>query len=74
MRKVNVVQKNPEVPVLEIVAQDIKALSNFGKNIQASKLKQKAVILLLHHMTSLPQRDIKAVLDAIPLLEKEYLK
>lgn len=71
---VKVVQKSIEHPVLEIVAQDIKALSEFGRSIQSSKLKQKAILVLLSHTTQLSQRDIKTVLDAIPLLEKEYLK
>lgn len=72
--KIKVVQKSPEHPVLEIVAQDIKAISNLGRQINTSRLNQKAVIILLAHMTQLPQNTIRMVLDALPQLERQYLK
>jgi hypothetical protein len=49
-------------------------LSNAFKKIEASKLTRRAIVLLLQDQTDLSQRDINAVLDAAPKLEKYYTK
>lgn len=62
-----------EIPT-EIIATHIAALARMGKNIKASRLKEKTMLVLLNHMTSVPQKEIKKILDALPQLEKQYLK
>lgn len=76
MRKVQVIQsdkKEEQVP-LHILAIEFKKLCKAGEELAASRLKQKTVLILLSHMTGLPQRDIKTVLEALPQIEKEFLK
>lgn len=70
-----IVKQNPdkEIPV-EILAQHIKAMSDVGKKLAASSMKQKTVLVLLNHTTGVAQKDIKKILDALPQLEKIYLK
>jgi hypothetical protein len=75
MNKVKVVQREGEPPIeLEIIAQDIAKLAQVGRNIAASRLKQKTILILLSHFTGLGQHNIKTILDALPQLEKTYLK
>lgn len=64
----------PPVPTFDIVADDVRKLSRVGNEIKASRLKMKAVVILLHHIAGLSQRGMVKVLDALPQLEKEYLK
>lgn len=59
---------------LEIVAQNIEKLSAIGQAIKASRLTEVAVLTLLKHSTGLYQNQVKIVLDALPELEKNYLK
>lgn len=67
--KVEVLKEN-----LDALADHVAVLSEIGKMIEKSRLKQKTLILLLQQMTKLPQRDIMLVLDALPKLEQEFLK
>lgn len=59
---------------LNVIASDIEKVSKIAEVFSVSRFKQKAVLVLLKHQTGLPERDIKRVLDALPLLSKEYLK
>jgi hypothetical protein len=69
------VKQNPENEVpLEIMAESIVALSQFGKKMSASRLRQRAVLLLLKDMTGISPEKIKKILDALPDLEQQYLK
>lgn len=74
MKKVSIKQ-NPEAEIpLEIMAEHIEKLSRFGQQIKSSRLKQKTIAILLSHATGLSQAKINDVLDALPQLEKLYLK
>lgn len=59
---------------LNIIATHIEKVSRAAESFKASRLKEKTILVLLHSMTGLAQRDIKLVLDSLPLLEKEFLK
>lgn len=59
---------------LNIIATHIESVSRAAESFKASRLKEKTILVLLHHMTGLAQRDIQLVLTALPMLEKEYLK
>lgn len=75
-RKISVVQpknKDEEIP-LEVMAASVVKLAEVGKQLSASRLKQKTVIMLLHDATGVGKREIEAILDALPELEKRYLK
>jgi len=74
-QKVNVCVKDGEEPLhLEVLQNEIIKLANVGKQIEKSKLTQRAIILLLHDITKLPQRNIQYVLNALPALADKYIK
>ena len=52
----------------------VLAISNLGKQLDASRLKRRAVLVLLQDMTGLSLTDIGKVLGALPELEATYLK
>jgi hypothetical protein len=56
------------------LADEIQKLSEIGAELANSKLKQRTIVLLLADMTKLAQRDIKAVLEALPVMRKTFLK
>lgn len=59
---------------LNTIAEHIEKLAAVGAAFHGSRLKAKTVLVLLNHMTKVPQRDIEIILNALPLLEREYLK
>lgn len=69
---IKVTEDKPES--LELIATQIKEISEVFKKIESSPLKQKTIILLLHHATGLPQGTVKVILDTAPQLAKMYLK
>lgn len=71
-RKLELIE--PEKAQLLELAGAIEKLSKVGEALRDSRLSEKAILLLLSNMTSLSQRDVKAVLDALPKLEKTFLK
>lgn len=73
--KVNVKQ-NADDPTesLDVIASALIDVAAAFKRLNDSKLKRRAIILLLQDMTKLPQRDIEAVLDAAPRLVEVYTK
>jgi len=76
MPKVKIVKENPndeEIP-FEIIQESIVRLSQLGKNIKKSRLTDRAVVLLIKDMTDAPMVWIRKVLNAIPELEKTYIK
>ena len=74
-RAVKIVAKEgQELPEFKILAEEIAMFSKVGKQIQNSRLKLKTILIILSHATGLSQEKCKLVLDALPQLEKEYLK
>lgn len=69
-----IIKKEVSQHELRLVADHIEAVAKAAQQFQTSRLKEKTILVLLKHMTGLPERDIKAVLNALPLLGKEYLK
>ena len=75
MHKVDVVVAVGEEPIqFEVLQAEILKLSNVGKQIENSRLTQRAIILLLHDLTKVPRAHIKYILNALPALEGKYLK
>lgn len=73
--KVDVCIKDGEEPLaFEVLQPEIVKLANVGKQINESRLKQRAIILLLHDITKIPKAHIKYVLNALPTLKDRYLK
>jgi hypothetical protein len=71
---VNVVQ-DPESPIpFDVMADAIVKLSQLGEAMRSTRLERKVVLLLLHDMTGINIGVIGVILDAIPQLEKLYLK
>jgi len=71
--KITQKENKPEVSI-EILAQSIEAIAKFGKELKNSRLKEKTILILIQSVTGLARADIKAVLDALPQLEAEFLK
>jgi hypothetical protein len=80
-----VVVKQPEIdPVpLEIMAQSIVAISEGIKKLRATRLNERALVLLIQHAAPSvgrfgtdpsSQKQVRAVLAGIEGLEREYLK
>lgn len=67
--------KDKENPIgVEVLEQAIVNLSDGMKAIQNSRLTTKALVVLLHHATKVPQYQVESVLDALESIEKIYLK
>lgn len=64
----------PETVPFDEIAEAILEVSKLGTRIKQSKLKEKAILVLLSNATGLSQTIIKQVLDELPLLQKNYLK
>lgn len=72
--EIKVTTKEEAMPDLEILAEHIKQLSELGKKLKNSKLKENTILLLIKDHTGIPKHQIKRILDALPELEKIYLK
>jgi len=59
---------------LEDIAEAIIKISRLGEAIEKSRLNQRAIILLIQNITKVNRNDIKYVLNALPQLEKTFLK
>jgi hypothetical protein len=55
------------------IAGAIVRLADLGDALQASRLKQRALILLLHDITKVRKNDIMYVLNALPSL-RDYVR
>jgi hypothetical protein len=62
-----------EIPIEEI-AESIQKLSDGMKVLNSSRLKQETIVLLLHHVTKVRKSDINDILNALPELERTFLK
>jgi hypothetical protein len=72
-QKIKVVQPDEEIPT-EILAEAIVKLSAVGKTLKGSRLKKHTILLLLKDATKIPFHEIEKILDALPELERLYLK
>jgi hypothetical protein len=73
---VKVSQKvDQEVPT-EILATEIVAISQGIKKLRATKLNEKALLILLQHAIpgTIAIKTIKAVIDGLGDLERQYVK
>jgi len=52
----------------------IQDVSEAFKNLQASKVKERVILLLIRDQTNLPLTDIQQVLNAAANLKSKYLK
>lgn len=59
---------------LESMADNIAKVAEVGATIKNSRLKEKAVLVLLKDLTGESQATIKKILDALPELERQYLR
>jgi hypothetical protein len=65
-------EENPEP--LEIIAQSVIEVADAMKKISNSRLKQRAIILLIKDLTNLPMKDIESVLNTATKLREHYIK
>ena len=68
------VAKSDPPETKEILAEAITRISDGFAALQKSGLNKKAIIILIQAETRLAQRDIRAVLDALPRLKGWYCR
>jgi hypothetical protein len=56
----------------EALAAQLAAISDSMRRLLASGLNRKAVIILLHYTSKVPQRDIEYVLNSMDVLKQRY--
>jgi len=71
MPKVSV--KETEAPT-EIIADSIVSISEGIRKLRSGRLNDRAIVILIHHVCGIGQREIRSVLDAMETLESNYLK
>lgn len=70
--KVKTNEENPES--LELIAQSIIEISDAFQKINSSRLKRRAVVLLIKDITGIGVREIELILDNAPKLKDYYTK
>ncbi len=60
--------------VLATLETEIRKLSEIGKVLAKSNFKKRTICLLLRDFTGVPMQDIASILDALPQMDKYYLK
>lgn len=73
-RAVRVVQDKENPVAFEVLAASIQTIADGMKKLTESRLTEYALILLLVDATKLSRRDVGVVLNALKLLEYNYLK
>lgn len=70
-RAVKVVED--ETPT-EVLAASIAEIAKAMKSLTASRLRHDTLVLLISHSSKVPQKTVKAVLESISTIDKNYLK
>lgn len=70
--KIKTNEENPED--MELVAQAIIDIASAFERIANSRLKQRAIVLLLHDATGVPMNTIVKILDTAPKLKDIFTK
>jgi hypothetical protein len=65
-------EQNPEP--LELIAQSIIEVAEAFQKINNSRLKRRAILVLLKDITGLGMREIELILDTAPELKDYYTK
>lgn len=60
--------------MFEPIVTAIQEVSDAFKKLQASKVKERVILLLIRDQTNLPLTDIQQVLNAAANLKSKYLK
>jgi hypothetical protein len=63
-----------KVKNVEAIAKGVVHVSEAIKELQAGRLNDKAILVLLAHSTGLSQKHIKAVIDGLGTLSDLYIK
>lgn len=65
---------NPEVPDLDIIADEIIKIAEAMRSFSASRLKRETILLLIKSSTGISKDQIARVLNAAEALNENYLK
>jgi hypothetical protein len=60
--------------LFEPIVTAIQDVADAVKKMQASKVKERVILLLIRDQTNLPLTDIRSVLNAAANLKAKYLK
>lgn len=66
--------ENDEQEPLSVVVSAIHKVADGIDKINNSGLTEQAIVLLLHDATKVKKTDIKAILEAAPLLAERYTR
>ena len=73
MRKVKIEQPEGDAPIPQpVLAQAIVDISAAAKKLAASGLNRRAIVLLVAHTSGTSQTAVKAVLDSLESLTRDY--
>lgn len=71
--KVLVTQDSEDVVEKTVLAKAILDMSAAMKKLSASSLNRRAIVCLVHDACNVGKPDIRAVLDSLESLQKDYL-
>lgn len=69
---IKVDENNP--PTMEVLATAIIELSDAAKKFVDGPVSDRVIHMILHDMTGVRITDIKAILNALPMIKHRYLK
>lgn len=65
---------NPDVPNLDIIADEITQIAEAMRSFTESRLKRETIFILIKDATGISKAEIARVLNAAAALDKLYLK
>lgn len=72
MKRVGITQDIAKPVADSVLAQSIVDISKAMAKLATSGLNRKAIVLLVAHSSLCSQREVKAVLDSLESLQRDY--
>lgn len=58
----------------DALVKGLRRVGHAGRTMNEAGLQRRAVVILLSEMTGIGRRDVEAVLDALPKLDRRYCR
>lgn len=72
---IKIVPGDGEEPMpVEIIERSIVEIAEAMKRIENTRLSRKALVILIHYNSKVPQRDIELVLQNLEYMDRIWLK
>lgn len=72
--KIKVIQNQDKPIPTEVMAENIRSISEGLRRVLSGQLNEKAIVLLISWSSQVSQAQVKKVLEAMAQLESTYLK